>query len=59
MNLRDADFTYDHKLGGYPSQQELDARQAAAAWMRRVRLLELLFALTMGGLLVCLAMLAT
>ena len=60
MNLRDADFTYDHKLGGYKSP--LDVRSKAEEhnyWMQRLRTLEIGFVLAIGCLAVCIFILAS
>jgi hypothetical protein len=59
MNLRDADFTYDHKLGGYPSKLDLQREtDNHDSMMTLVLLLRVGFYGIIIGCIACYAVLA-
>jgi hypothetical protein len=58
--MRDHDFSYDHKLGGYPSKLDVGSKaQEHEYWMQRLRTLEIGFCLAIGCLAVCMFILAS
>jgi hypothetical protein len=57
--MNEKDFTYDHKLGGYPSKLDVGSKaQEHEYWMQRLRTLELCFVVAICTLAVCLGILA-
>jgi hypothetical protein len=57
--MNEKDFTYDHKLGGYPSKLDVGSKaQEHEYWMQRLRRLEGAFCLTILCLVICVFILA-